>query len=324
VICVLAGGVGAARFLRGLQHAVPPEQITAVVNTADDLRLHGLAVSPDIDTCTYTLAEAIDPDRGWGLIDESWRVMDALGRYHAVRPDTSTAATTWFGLGDRDLATHLYRSHRLAEGASLSGVTAEIARAWGVAVRLLPMSDDPVATRLTIAGADGTPTEVDFQEYFVARRHDVPITAVRFAHAEEAAPAPGVIDAIASAAVVVIAPSNPIVSIAPLLAVPGIRDAVEARRADTVAISPIVAGSALKGPADRMLVELGHEASVVGVARIYAPLGATLVIDREDEALAPAVTDAGMAPLVTDTVMVTRERAVELARTVLHAMDLPR
>jgi LPPG:FO 2-phospho-L-lactate transferase len=167
-------------------------------------------------------------------------------------------------------------------------------------------------------------TEVDFQEYFVARRHEVPIAAVRFAGADEAVPAPGVLDAIASAALVVIAPSNPIVSIGPLLAVPGIRDAVEARRADTVAISPIVAGSALKGPADRMLAELGHEASVVGVARIYAPLAATLVIDRADETLAAAVTDAGMAPLVTGTVMSTRERAVELARTVLHASKVPR
>jgi LPPG:FO 2-phospho-L-lactate transferase len=320
VICVLSGGVGAARFLRGLQHATPPDEITAIVNTADDLRLHGLAISPDLDTCTYTLAEAIDPTRGWGLVDESWRVMGELARYRAAPPTGSTAAATWFGLGDRDLATHLYRTHRLAEGASLTDVTAEITRAWEIEVRLLPMSDDPVATRLTVTDdADGT-TELAFQEYFVARRHDVPVTAIRFEGAAAAVPAPGVLDAIATAALVVIAPSNPIVSIGPLLAVPGIREAVVARRADTAAISPIVAGSALKGPADRMLTELGHEASVVGVARIYAPLAATLVIDRADEALESEVAEVGITPLVTDTVMATRDRAIALARAVLDTM----
>jgi LPPG:FO 2-phospho-L-lactate transferase len=318
MICVLAGGVGAARFLRGLQQAVPPASVTAVVNTADDMRLHSLAICPDLDTCTYTLAEAIDPDRGWGLADESWRVLDALARYEAVRPPGSSAAATWFGLGDRDLATHLYRTQRLAEGAPLSAVTAEIARAWGVGIHLLPMTDDLVATKLTVEEAAGT-TDIDFQEYFVGRRHDVPVAAVRFVGAASARPTPAVLDALATADLLVIAPSNPIVSIGPILAVPGIRDAVAARRADTVAISPIVAGAALKGPADRMLAELGHEPSVTGIARIYAPLAATLVIDRADEALAPAVAEAGMEPVVTDTVMATLDRAVALARSVLGA-----
>jgi LPPG:FO 2-phospho-L-lactate transferase len=315
VICVLAGGVGAARFLRGLRRAVPPETITAIVNTADDLCLHGLAISPDLDTCTYTLAEAIDPQRGWGLADESWRVMGELARYTATRPAGSAAGTTWFGLGDRDLATHLYRTHRLAEGAALSEVTAEITRAWDVDVRLIPMTDDRVTTMLAIEGEG----EVPFQEYFVGRRHSVAVSAVRFDGADAAGPAPGVLAALGGADTVVIAPSNPLVSIGPVLAVPGIRDAVTARRADTVAISPIVAGAAVKGPADRMLVELGHEASVVGIARLYAPLAATLVIDRADEELAGAVAAAGVAPVVTDTIMSTVDRAADLARAVLAA-----
>jgi LPPG:FO 2-phospho-L-lactate transferase len=320
MIAVLAGGVGAARFLCGLQRVVEPSDVTAIVNTGDDLHLHGLAISPDIDTCIYSLAEAIDPARGWGLVDESWRVMEELNRYGAVRPPGSGAAATWFGLGDRDLATHLYRTHRLIEGAALSTVTAEIARAWGVGVRLLPMTDDPVATKLTVPGEG----ELAFQEYFVAKRHSVPVAGVRIDGAEAARPAPGVLEALHAAEVVVIAPSNPIVSIGPLLAVPGIEAAVVARRPAVVAVSPIVAGAALKGPADRMLTELGHESSVVGVARLYAPLAAALVIDRADEALAADVAAAGVVPVVTDTVMSSLDRATALARAVLDAATAPR
>jgi LPPG:FO 2-phospho-L-lactate transferase len=320
MIAVLAGGVGAARFLRGLQRVIEPSDVTAIVNTGDDLHLHGLAISPDIDTCIYTLAEAIDPSRGWGLVDESWRVMDELTRYGAVRPPGSGAAATWFGLGDRDLATHLYRTHRLAEGAALSTVTAEIARAWGVGVRVLPMTDDPVATKLTVPGEG----ELAFQEYFVAKRHSVPVAGVRIEGAEAARPAPGVLEALHEAEVVVIAPSNPIVSIGPLLAVPGIEAGVVVRRPAVVAVSPIIAGAALKGPADRMLTELGHESSVVGVARLYAPLAATLVIDRADEALAADVAAAGVVPVVTDTVMISLDRAAALARVVLDAAATPR
>ena len=251
MITALAGGVGAARLLRGLVRVVAPDEVTAVVNTGDDTELHGLHISPDLDTVTYTLAGLNDDERGWGLAGETWRVMDSLERL---------GGETWFRLGDHDLATHLYRTQRLAEGATLSQVTAEITQSLGVDVPLLPMSDDPVRTRLTLLGGP----EVSFQEYFVGHRHAVAVSSVRFAGAEAAGPAPGVLDAIAGAEVVVVCPSNPIVSIGPLLAVPGIADALRARRDQVVAVSPIVAGAALKGPADRLMAELGHEATVVG------------------------------------------------------------
>jgi LPPG:FO 2-phospho-L-lactate transferase len=302
----LAGGVGAARLLRGVLAVVPPGDVTAIVNTGDDVVLHGLHISPDLDTVTYTLAGAIDAERGWGLGGETWNAMDALERY---------GANTWFRLGDRDLATHMYRTARLAEGASLSTVTAEIVAAWGIGARLLPMSDDRVETRVTVAGEG----EIGFQEYFVGRQHSVAISAVRFVGAETATPAPGVLDAIAGAERVVICPSNPIVSIGPLLAVPGLRDAVIARRADCVAVSPIIAGAALKGPADRMLVELGHEASVVGVAGLYNELAATLVVDEADAGLAADVEAAGMRCVVAPTIMRSPEDSAALAKRVLEA-----
>jgi LPPG:FO 2-phospho-L-lactate transferase len=310
VICVLAGGVGAARMLAGLTAVMAPEELVAVVNVGDDTVLHGLHVSPDLDTCTYTLAGAINPETGWGLVGETWHAMEALERYGGL---------TWFRLGDKDLATHLYRTHRLGQGAPLSAVTAEITRAWGLALTLLPVSDDPLATMITLAGGGtgaGGP-EVPFQDYFVRLHHDVAVSSVRFAGADASRPAPGVLAAIATAERVVIAPSNPVVSIGPLLAVPGVRDAISARREDTVAVSPIIGGAALKGPADRMLRELGLESSVVGVARLYAPLAATLVIDEVDAPLADAVAAAGMTPLVAPTIMSTPERAASLARTVL-------
>ena len=255
LITVLCGGVGAARFLAGLVQVVDPSEITAVVNTADDVVLHGLHVSPDLDTVTYTLAGAINPETGWGLAGETWAAMESLERYDGA---------TWFRLGDKDLATHLYRTQRLRDGATLGAVTAEIASAWGLALRLLPVTDDRLETRVTVAGEG----EIGFQEYFVQRRHAVAVEAVRFAGADEARPGPGVLDAIGEAPVVVIAPSNPIVSIGPLLAVPGVREALAGRSDRVVAVSPIVAGAALKGPADRLLAELGHEVSVAGVARL--------------------------------------------------------
>lgn len=312
VIVALAGGVGAARMLVGLAAVVDdPSRITAIVNTGDDTVLHGLHISPDLDTCTYTLAGAISRERGWGLEGETWNAMDALERY---------GGETWFRLGDKDLATHLYRTQRLADGASLTDVTTEIASAWGVAVRLVPMSDDPVATKVTVDEGEGEGEgEIAFQDYFVRRRHEVAIHAVRFEGAEAAKPAPAVLDAIAAAERVVICPSNPIVSIGPVLAVPGIADAVAARRAECVAVSPIVAGAALKGPADRMLTELGHEASVVGVARLYAPYASTLVIDEADADLAAAVEAEGVRAVVTATVMTGPAEAAALARAVLGA-----
>jgi LPPG:FO 2-phospho-L-lactate transferase len=309
VITVLCGGVGAARFLTGLLAVVDPAAVTAVVNTGDDVDLHGLRVCPDLDTVMYTLAGAVDPQRGWGLTGETWVTMEALERY---------GAATWFRLGDRDLATHLQRTGRLAAGASLSAVTAELADAWDLRLRLLPMSDEPVRTRLRLAAEAGG-VEVDFQEYFVKLGHSVPVAEVRFVHAEAARPAPGVLDAIGTSEVVVVAPSNPVVSIGPMLAVPGIAAALRSRRSSVVAVSPIVAGAALKGPADRLLEELGGEASVVGVARWHAAHAGTLVVDVRDAELSSQVEAAGMRCVVTDTVMRSPEVAASLARTVLAA-----
>jgi LPPG:FO 2-phospho-L-lactate transferase len=311
MIVVLAGGVGAARLLAGLVRVVPPSEVTAIVNTGDDVVLHGLHISPDLDTVTYTLAGADNPDTGWGLAGETWQAMEALGRY---------GGSTWFNLGDRDLGTHLYRTGRLAAGVGLAEVTAGIAAAWGLEPTLLPMTEDRVSTMVTLAdGTDGAGpgAEVGFQEYFVRLRHDVPVASVRFDGARRSRPGPGVLEALAAADVVVVAPSNPIVSIGPLLAVPGIADAIRARRADTVAVSPIVAGAALKGPADRLMRELGHEASVVGVARLYSDLAATLVVDTADAALALGVEAEGMRCVVTDTIMRTPEVAADLAHVVL-------
>jgi LPPG:FO 2-phospho-L-lactate transferase len=285
---------------------VAPTDVTAVVNTGDDTELHGLSISPDLDTVTYTLAGLNDDERGWGLAGETWGAMDSLERL---------GGETWFRLGDHDLATHLYRTQRRADGATLSQITAEIGRALGVSVRLLPMSDDPVRTRLKLV--DGP--EVSFQEYFVGRRHAVAVESVRFEGAEAAVPAPGVVDAIAGAEVVVVCPSNPTVSIGPLLAVPGLADALAARRRDVVAVSPIVAGAALKGPADRLLAELGHEPTVVGVAQVYADFVGTLFIDDADAASADAVEASGVRCVVAPTIMHSPEHAASLASLLLDA-----
>jgi LPPG:FO 2-phospho-L-lactate transferase len=309
-VAVLAGGVGAARLLSGLVRVVPPADVTAVVNTGDDMVMHGLAISPDIDTVTYTVAGAIDSERGWGLRDETWHAMEALERY---------GGPTWFSLGDRDLATHLYRTGRLAEGAGLAEVTAEIASAWGLELRLLPVTEQPLRTMVTLASPGEAGPEVSFQDYFVRQAHSVPVAAIRFAGADEARPSAGVLDAIASAATLIVAPSNPIVSIGPVLAVPGVRSAVEARRDDVVAVSPLVGGRALKGPADRMLRELGHEDSVVGIARLYAPFAGTLVIDTADAERADDVRATGLRCVVTDTIMRDPMVAAKLCETVLSA-----
>jgi len=294
-------------MLAGLVQVVAPADLTAVVNTGDDLVMHGLEISPDLDTVTYTLAGAIDPERGWGLAGETWQAMESLQRY---------GGDAWFGLGDRDLGTHLYRTARRQAGAALSEVTGEIAAAWGLDLRLLPVTDGMLRTRVTV-DVDG---EISFQEYFVHRQHHVAVSAVRFEGADRVEPAPGVLDAIADAQSIVIAPSNPIVSIGPLFAVPGVRDAVAGRRDDVVAVSPIVAGAALKGPADRMMVELGHEASVVGVARIYAGVAGTLVIDEADADLAGAVEAEGLRCVVAPTIMSSPARSAALARVVLAAV----
>ena len=307
MIAALAGGVGAARLLRGMVEVMPPSDITAIVNTGDDTVLHGLHISPDLDTVMYTLADAINPETGWGLADETWRVMESLGRLGGV---------TWFNLGDQDLATHCYRTQRLSEGASLGQVTAELARSWGVGIRLVPVTDDPLRTRLQLVGGP----EVGFQEYFVRLHHDVAVSAVRFEGAEEARPGPGVLEALGTAEVIVVCPSNPVVSIGPLLAVPGMAQHLAGLRERIVGVSPIIAGAALKGPADRLLREMGFESSVVGVARWYAPWVGTLVIDEADAALAGAVESEGVRCLVAPTIMSSVEHAATLSRVVLDAV----
>jgi LPPG:FO 2-phospho-L-lactate transferase len=321
-IAVVSGGVGAARFLRGLIDAVDdPASITAVVNTGDDCSLHGLAISPDLDTVVYTLAGAIDPERGWGLVDETWRAIESLERYEAVRPDGSTAAPRWFNLGDRDLATHFYRTARLAEGATLTETTDEIRRAWNVPIHVVPMSDQRLSTLVTVSDpstAGGRATEVSFQDYFVRLRHGVPVTSIRFDGDAELSTAART--TLTHAAAVIIAPSNPLVSIGPIRSLPGVDTLLAERRDRSIAISPIVGGAALKGPADRMLTELGHEPSVVGVAQLYAPIASALVIDTVDAHLAAAVEATGMRCVITDTIMSKPGVARQLALDSLTAL----
>jgi LPPG:FO 2-phospho-L-lactate transferase len=316
MIAVIAGGVGAARLLRGTAMVVPHHDLVTIVNTGDDTVMHGLSISPDLDTVTYTVSGSIDPERGWGLTNEQWTTMESLARFDNVRPDTSRAGEAWFGLGNRDLATHFYRTTRLAEGASLAQVTREITRAFGIDFTVLPMTNQRVSTIVTLAdGAD-----VAFQEYFVKLRHAVPVAAVRFDGAATASPL-GVHE-LAQADAVIVAPSNPIVSIGPMRALRDVDATLASRRDTVVAVSPIVAGAALKGPADRMMTELGHEATVVGVARMYAPIAGVLVIDTADAHLAPAVEDAGMRCVVADTIMKTPDIAAALTRTCLAAVGV--
>lgn len=314
-VAVLSGGVGAARFLAGVIDAVDdPRSVTAVVNVGDDCIMHGLTICPDLDTITYTLAGAIDPARGWGLVDESWRAMAALERFERVRPPGSSAGTRWFGLGDQDLATHFYRTARLAEGASLTAVTDEIRRAWDVPISIVPASDDRWSTVVD------TPShgELPFQDYFVRLRHDVAVQGIRFDG--EARLADAAQRALVDADLIVVAPSNPLVSIGPIIALPGVRELLVERRDRVVAVSPIVGGAALKGPADRMMTELGHDASVAGVASLYAPFAASLVVDPVDEAAVAAIEATGMEAVVTPSVMTTPEIARRLAEATLAAV----
>jgi LPPG:FO 2-phospho-L-lactate transferase len=301
-------------MLSGLVRVVPPDDITAIVNVGDDMILHGLHISPDLDTVTYTLAGLDNRETGWGVTGETWNAMEELRRL---------GGEDWFRLGDRDLATHLFRTGLLRSGAPLSEVTAVIAARRGIGVRLVPVSDDPVRTMVTLAettdlGPAGT--EVGFQDYFVRLRHDVAVRDVRFDGAETARPAPGVLECLEGADRIVVCPSNPVVSIGPLLAVPGVRASLAAARRRTIAVSPIVAGVALKGPADRLMKELGLEPSVVGVARLYAPWVSTLVIDTADAHHAAAVEAEGMRCVVAPAVMSSPERAADLARVVIDAV----
>lgn len=322
-ITVLCGGVGAARFLRALLLVVDPADVTAVVNTGDDTVLHGLHIAPDLDTVTYTVAEAIDPDRGWGLAGETWHAMAALSRYTDHRPPGSTAGSTWFGLGDRDLATHLYRSARLAEGATLTEVTDEIRSAWGLDLALLPMSDDPAPTRVGVdpeidPGPDGDGM-IAFQDYFVRHRHAVPTRSLDLG-ASRVRPTQHVLAALSDAELVIVAPSNPLVSIGPIRAMAGVDGILAARRDTVIAISPIVGGAALKGPADQMMIDAGMRPDVVGVADAYHPVARHLIIDPIDAALADEVAAAGMRPTVVPSIMSDPTVAANLARATLAAV----
>jgi LPPG:FO 2-phospho-L-lactate transferase len=310
-IVALAGGVGAARFLRGLVQVIDPVDLTVIVNTGDDDRFHGLPVSPDLDTVTYTLAGAENVEQGWGLAGETFAAMDALDRY---------GIDTWFRLGDRDLATHIYRAERFRAGAPLSTVTAEIAAAWGLRFRMLPMSDDRVATRIELADPGSGPAVVAMQEWFVHQRANSLVKAVTFAGAATASPAPGVLEAIRDADRIVICPSNPIISIGPIRALPAIEAALQARRDDVVAVSPIIAGATVKGPADRLLRALDYDVSCVGVARAYAPVCGTLVIDEQDAARAAEIEALGMRVVITDTLMRDARIAAALAQRALDAV----
>ncbi|MGH3665902.1 MAG: 2-phospho-L-lactate transferase [Egibacteraceae bacterium] len=303
-VVALAGGVGAARFLRGLVRVVAPANLTVVANTGDDLRVHGLHVSPDLDTLTYTLGGGVHPEQGWGRADDTLTVAAEL-RDRYGRPD-------WFTLGDRDLATHLVRTQRLAEGASLSSVTAEVARAWGLGFTLLPMTDDVVATR--IRTADGR--DLHFQRWWVGEHAAPDVAEVRLEGAGAATPAPGVLEAVADADAVVLCPSNPVVSIGTILAVPGIRDAL--RVACVVGVSPIVGGKVVRGMADRLLPAVGAETSARGVARLYADLLDGWVLDTADAQLEPAVAALGVRTRVTGTVMRDLGVTEALARSVLE------
>jgi len=310
-VVALAGGVGAGKFLRGLVGVVPPEDVTVVVNTGDDLVVHGLHVSPDLDSVLYWLAGAMDRERGWGRADETFRTTTELRRLGADG--------AWFGLGDLDLAAHLVRARLLRDGRSLSAATADLARRFGVATRLLPMTDDPVATRLNVVDESGRERDLHFQEYWVAREARDRVLAIRYVGADAARPAPGVLEGVEEADRIVICPSNPIASIDPILAVPGIRGALEAARDRVVAISPIIGGAPVRGMADKLLPAVGEEVSTTGVARHYRGLLGAYVIDRVDAAARPEIErllDGGTVAVV-DTLMVDDAAATSLAAAAL-------
>jgi LPPG:FO 2-phospho-L-lactate transferase len=311
VVC-LAGGVGGAKLADGLQQILASGELTVVVNTGDDFEIHSLTICPDHDTVLYTLAGIAERNQGWGLSGETWAVMGQLARL---------GDETWFRLGDRDLATHLFRTERLRRGDRLTDVALELARSLGVPSQVLPMTDGPVRTR--VRTADGW---LDFQDYFVRLHQEPDVLEVRFEGAEQAAVSPEVRDAIRSAEAIVVAPSNPIVSIGPILAVPGLLEEIAAARqrgVPSIAVSGIVGGKALRGPADRMLASLGEEPSALGVARRYVAAGLldAFVLDRQDERLAAEVRALGLRVAATDTVMTDIESRASLARETLSAAE---
>jgi LPPG:FO 2-phospho-L-lactate transferase len=306
-VVALAGGTGGAKLAHGLQLALPQGELSVVVNTGDDTERHGLLVMPDHDAILYMLDGRFDDERGWGIVGETWNVMDELARY---------GEEGWFRLGDRDFATHIARNARLRGGASLSDAVLDLQCARGIPTPILPMADDPVRTQ--VRTDDGW---LDFQEYFVHRHQAPEVHEIRYAGIEGARPTSRVTAAIEAADVVVIGPSNPFVSIGPILALPGLRERVGAARArgvPVVAVSPIVGGKALKGPADRMMASLGHETSSLGVAALYADLLSAFILDAVDATLEPAIRALGMRTLVTDTIMADDAGRARLARAVIE------
>jgi LPPG:FO 2-phospho-L-lactate transferase len=309
-VVLLAGGTGGAKLAHGFAQILPADDLTVIVNVADDLDLHGLHVSPDIDAVLYTLAGLIDDERGWGLRDDTYTALDMLGRL---------GAPTWFRIGDGDLATHVERTRRLRAGETLTLATLGMAVALGIGARILPATDDRLRTM-----AETDEGTLDFQTYFVARRQEPEVRGLRFDGIEQARPTPAVLDAIRDAELLVIGPSNPLVSIEPILAMRGMREALLETDAPKVAVSPIVAGAALKGPADRMLTSLGHESSAVGVARLYRGVVDRFAVDEADADLAPAVVELGLATQVLPTVMRTDADRGALAQALVEGRMLSR
>jgi LPPG:FO 2-phospho-L-lactate transferase len=305
-VVILAGGTGGAKLAAGLAAVLPPGELTVIANTGDDVERHGLLVMPDHDAILYMLGDRFDHVRGWGQVDETWVVMEGLKAY---------GEEGWFGLGDRDFATHIARSARLRDGATLTDAVLALQTATGLATRILPMADDPVRTQ--VLTDDGW---LDFQEYFVHRHQAPEVRDVRFAGIETARQTTAVSAAIGEADLIVIGPSNPIVSLGPILAVPGLADAIAVARGRGVlvmTVTGIIGGKALKGPADRMLLSLGHEASAVGVAQMLAPFTDTFVLDTIDAALEPAIADLGLTTHVTDTIMADAAGRARLAGDLL-------
>jgi LPPG:FO 2-phospho-L-lactate transferase len=312
-VVALAGGIGAWEFLRGLLRIVAPEDVTVVVNTGDDFTLHGLRICPDLDSVTYWLAGLADRERGWGRAGETFRTLEEVRRL---------GGQAWFGLGDLDLATHLTRTHLIGEGRTLSEVTDRLRRSVGVAARLLPMSDDPVETRIECVDGQGGRLDIHFQEYWVARGARDEVKGVRFDGAHRSFPSPGILDALAGADRILLCPSNPVVSLGPILAVPGIRDAVAASRPRAVGVSPIVAGAPVRGMADRLMPAMGLEVSAFGAASAYRGLISGWVIDERDRDLVARIErDLGLRVALTDTLMVDDDAAERVARSALGALE---
>ncbi len=301
--------MGAAKFLRGLVRRIDPARLTVIVNTGDDEEFYGLHVSPDLDTVTYTLAGVVNRAQGWGLEGESFNALAALERFYG-KP--------WFGLGDRDLATHLYRTEQIRNGSALDAITASLAGTFNVMSTILPMSNDRVRTFVKLRGRAAIP----FQEYFVHGRARGAIERIELRGIDRARPAPRVLAALRSSDAVFLAPSNPFVSLGPILALKGVREALGKNRDRVAAITPIIGGRTVKGPADKMLRGLGLEVSALGVARLYRDIVGTFILDSADRTLAPKIEALGMRTITTDTIMSTAARAARLADVVLRALGL--